>query len=81
MVTARLFDRPPSEENSEGLGDYEFEVLPRCGEIIELHLRGESSVYEVAQLIYIFRDHTKPPLIAVVMRPGHFGGYLPPGRR
>jgi hypothetical protein len=68
MVTARLFDRPP-EEDAGGLGDYEFEILPRSGERIVLRYRGRApDQYEVAHLEHTFADHTKPPLIAIMLR-------------
>jgi hypothetical protein len=65
MVDARLFDRP-REEDSTGLGDYAFEVLPRTGETITLcYPPDRDERYEVRGVEYIFADHTKPPLIAI----------------
>jgi hypothetical protein len=65
MVDAQLFDRP-REEDSAGLGNYAFEVLPRIGETITLcYQDNRDERYEVRQVEYIFADHTKPPQIAI----------------
>jgi hypothetical protein len=67
MVDARLFDRP-REEDETGLGDYAFDVLPRTGEVIELHFKDEIQRHEVMRLEHVFINHAKPPLIAITVR-------------
>jgi len=67
MVMVRLFERP-REEDQTGRGDYEFDVLPRTGEVIELHFKNEIERHEVVHLEHVFIDHTKPPLIGIRIR-------------
>jgi hypothetical protein len=67
MGTARLFDRP-REEDTTGLGDYEFDVLPRTGEVIELHYEDRIERHEVVRLEHVFFNHAEAPLITITVR-------------
>lgn len=62
-------------EDEDEPGDYEFEVLPRAGEIIELAYardrgpnRPEADTYRVEEVVYRFSNHAKPPIIALCVR-------------
>jgi hypothetical protein len=67
-MMVRLFDKP-TDQNPDGLGDYEFEVLPRHNEKVVLYLHGgETQWWVVTDVRHHFIDHTKNPQVALMVR-------------
>lgn len=57
----------PIEADQAGLGDYAFDVIPRIGETVHLYFNDAEKTYTVNRVEYHFMDHTKPPLLRLVV--------------
>lgn len=52
--------------HSTDIGDFNFDVLPRTGELVTLFFRNElDESYRVKDIEYHFHDHTDSPLILI----------------
>jgi hypothetical protein len=67
MVAVRVFDRP-IEKDTKGLGDYEFNNLPRVGETIHLNITDREEILRVERVEHHFFDHSKPAEICLFVK-------------
>lgn len=54
MISALVIVKNPGNDKWEGLGDHEFEILPRVGERILTDIDGIGYVYEVVAIVHPF---------------------------
>ena len=67
MVLVRLFDGP-IEKDTSGLGDYEFNALPRTGETVHLNFTDREEILRVERVEHHFFDHSKPAEICLFVK-------------
>ena len=67
MVLVRLFEAPIDEDTS-GLGDYEFNALPRPGETVHLNFTDREEILQVERVEHHFFDHSKPAEICLFVK-------------
>src|SRR5690554_4571166 len=64
VITVRVILGPPGRGGVDKV-DYQFEVLPRTGEVLDLHFDGGQEKYRIDRIEHRFVDRTRPPDIAI----------------